>query len=90
MQKVRAKVYCQTKKLSPHTKSDGSIVEAAHVSFVAVGKDYPDTGLKQPEENKMFGEFTPSFSLQQYIVNPAAHAMFEPGKCYYVDFTPAE
>jgi hypothetical protein len=42
-----------------------------------------------PEDN-LFGKLTPSGEIRLYIVNPPAAAMFEVGKAYYVDFTPAD
>lgn len=42
------------------------------------------------EENRIFGEATPSGHLEMVIANPEAAAQFEAGKCYYLDFTPAE
>lgn len=41
------------------------------------------------EENKGFWEATPSGSLQMRIDNQKALAQFEPGKEFYLDFTPA-
>ena len=42
------------------------------------------------EENKSFSEYTPSGSIQMTISNgKPAQELFEPGKEYYVDFTPA-
>lgn len=42
------------------------------------------------EENKKFFAATPSGSINLGTINPEAAAQFEPGKEYYVDFTPAE
>lgn len=42
------------------------------------------------EENKTFWEYTPSGSLQLGVVNQAAWTLFELGKEYYLDFTPAQ
>jgi hypothetical protein len=41
-------------------------------------------------ENKSFWDATPSGSIEMWINNPKGFAAFEPGKEYYVDFTPAE
>lgn len=40
-------------------------------------------------ENKEFYAYTPSGSIKLATVNAEAAAMFELGKEYYVDFTPA-
>lgn len=40
-------------------------------------------------ENKAFWTATPSGSIEISISSPAAAAVFEAGKSYYVDFTPA-
>lgn len=40
-------------------------------------------------ENKAFWEASPNGELRLYITNPAASALFEPGKEYYIDITPA-
>lgn len=42
------------------------------------------------EENKTFWEHTPAGTITLTITNTAARDQFEPGKEYYVDFTPAE
>jgi len=41
-------------------------------------------------ENKSFFKFTPGGEIKLTVVNPAALAQFEEGKCYYVDFTDAD
>jgi hypothetical protein len=41
------------------------------------------------EENKQYFKWTPNGSIVLGILNPTAAAIFEPGKEYYVDFTPA-
>ena len=40
-------------------------------------------------ENAGFTKATPSGEMKMRIDNPAAAVQFEPGKYYYVDFTPA-
>jgi hypothetical protein len=42
------------------------------------------------DENKQFWAYTPSGEIKLGTVNAEAAAMFELGKSYYVDFTPAE
>lgn len=41
-------------------------------------------------EDKAFWDASPSGSMQLGVVNQDAWKHFELGKCYYVDFTPAE
>lgn len=41
------------------------------------------------DENKSFFRWTPSGQITIGCVNEAANRQFEPGKEYYVDFTPA-
>lgn len=41
-------------------------------------------------ENETFWKYTPSGYLQMSITNPDAMGLFEQGKQYYLDFTPAE
>lgn len=41
------------------------------------------------QENKIFGDATPSGSFNATIVNPEAAKQFEIGKSYYLDFHPA-
>lgn len=41
-------------------------------------------------ENEAFWKYTPSGSIRMSITNPDAMALFEVGKLYYIDFTPAE
>lgn len=42
------------------------------------------------EENKSWARATPSGKIEMGIDNPEAAVQFEPGKHYFVDFTPAE
>jgi hypothetical protein len=42
------------------------------------------------DENANFTKATPSGEMKMRIDNPAASVQFDPGKYYYVDFTPAE
>lgn len=42
------------------------------------------------EENRRFHRYTPSGALSMTIDNPPALAVFELGKEFYVDFSPAE
>lgn len=40
-------------------------------------------------EDSIFGKYTPSGNLE-FMVSAESCAEFEPGKAYYLDFTPAE
>lgn len=73
---TRAKFTCIDKT---HSTSDPSHGE---VSLRAVHAGSP--------ENESFFNATPFGSISLGILNPDAFAQFEPGKDYYVDFTPAE
>lgn len=41
------------------------------------------------DENKSFFASTPGGQIQLHILNPDAAGVFQQGKEYYVDFTPA-
>lgn len=41
-------------------------------------------------DNAMWSKYTPSATLTMSITNPSAIEAFEPGKEYYVDFTPVD
>jgi hypothetical protein len=41
-------------------------------------------------ENEAFFKTTPSGKIEMQIKNPEAMKQFEPGKEFYVDFTPVE
>lgn len=56
---------------------------AVTVSLLPVSKS-------EAGENAMFGKYTPAGSINMTIYNPEASNQFEPGKSYYVDFTPAD
>jgi hypothetical protein len=42
------------------------------------------------EENKAFYKWTPGGSISLETINTEASKQFEPGKEFFVDFTPAE
>lgn len=85
---VRAKMVCCQKTPQTYHKSDGSTVEAFHLRFHAVYKS-PVAGYGNAcEENRIFGDATPSADFQMFVVNPGATSQFEVGSEYYVDFTP--
>jgi hypothetical protein len=95
VEKVRCKLRCTSKTLHPHHLDDGNTVQGASLTFTAVhgatlDQDGKFVSYQQScEENKLFGQWTPSASFSMYVVNEAAHAMFEEGGEYYVDLTPA-
>lgn len=55
-----------------------------------VTRSYEFTAMYDPEtpEDQRYAKATPSGSLTIQVDNPAV--TFEPGKAYYLDFTPAE
>jgi len=53
------------------------------------GKRYFFDAAVEGEENKSWSKWTPSGRLEVTITNPDAQK-FEAGKCYYLDFSPAE
>lgn len=71
---VRAKVTC----------------EAIHDNAVTFRTVYEGDAAKADTENARFTKATPWGEIKLGIDNPAALEQFEPGKSYYVDFTPAE
>lgn len=82
---VRCCLKCTSKKLSPLTLSDGSVVEGAHLEFNAIYECDPSKRVAQVD---VFGPFTPSAQFRLFIANPAAHAQYEEGKFYYFDSVP--
>ena len=58
-------------------------VEVANITM------FPVVSSVGNSENDRFFSATPGGTLQLYTVNPAAWEQFEPGKSYYIDFTPA-
>ncbi len=81
MTKMRAKFRIQTV-----TKLEGGN-EKLEMCVVGRKDAYPPDGS---DENNTFAKFSPSGKLELYIANPALWGKFEPGKEYYLDFTPAE
>jgi hypothetical protein len=76
---TRAKFWCQ--KISK-TKmgQQGEIGTEVELAAVYDGSD----------EYKKYFRCTPNGKITLGILNPEAAAIFEPGREYYVDFTPAE
>lgn len=75
-QSVRAKFVCS------------QVTRFAHPGNVQVVLN-PVMDSRTPE-NKAFWDATPNGRLEMTITNVAAADQFEPGKSYYLDFTPAE
>jgi hypothetical protein len=73
---VRAKFW--TKTITHHHTQDSKAV-CAEVTLSAV----------YGEENKHWSKATPQAEIKMLITNPDAIAVFELGRPYYVDFTPA-
>jgi hypothetical protein len=76
---VRAKFYVSTltKQKMGQGSETGTLVK---LNPVVTGSD----------ENKEFYRYTPSGSIEIGILNEKTAEMFEIGKEYYIDFTPAE
>lgn len=77
---VRAKMKCYAVE---HLKDGKPDTTLADIRLMPV---YDDGN----PENKTWSKYTPSGEVRLFVTNPAAINAFEPGKSYYVDFTPAE
>lgn len=42
------------------------------------------------KDNESWSKYTPSGKIEMSITNPKAIDAFEPGKAYFIDFTPAD
>lgn len=62
---------------------------AVKVNMNAVYKSAPGVSGNACEENRIFGDATPTGSISMMIQNPDAARKFEIGKFLYVDFTEA-
>lgn len=78
---VRAKFRC-TEKLDRASNYDGS--SERYESVVKLQAVYGDKG-----PNKTWSKYTPNGTLEMTINNPDALDQFQPGKCYFLDFTEA-
>ena len=96
---TRCKFHCQSIAYSDTTvyerNEDGTPKKNDDGTFVYRKFKQPNVQL-QPimatdadPENRLFWEATPSGSIQLSINNPLGAEVFEVGKDYYVDFTPA-
>jgi hypothetical protein len=81
MQTVRAKFYVGTVTPGTITDAQGNTVgKTITLNPVTSGS----------VENEQFYKMTPGGAIQLSTVNEDAAAQFEPGRTFYVDFTPAE
>lgn len=67
-----------------NVKPDGD-----RLMFGAVCGSFDKDGNNAVEENRIFGYWSPSFSIDGHVRNQAVLANLEQGAEYYVDFTPA-
>jgi hypothetical protein len=72
-------------KVASVTKYQGC--ELLKLSAVCKSSAYPEDGS---DEDNTFAKFSPSAELNITIANPALLGKFEPGQCFYVDFTAVE
>ena len=84
---TRAKFQCTKKEIVTDSGWDSqagasTTKEVANIELFAVTAEGGD-------ENKAFFKSTPNGNITLSIVNLPAAEMFEQGKDYYVDFTPA-
>ncbi len=63
-----------------------------YVSHLAYGQRMVKMSARYSDskEDNEFAEATPSGSLEMHISNPGAMNFLEPGKAYYLDFSPAD
>lgn len=78
---IRAKFICLgvTETRDDTTKDK----ESETINLHAVYSSDPNS------DNAQWSKWTPAGSVQMTINNPAAFGAFEPGKEYFLDFTPA-
>jgi len=86
MSKMRAKV--RVGSVLPITQHEG-VTTQERLVFHGVAKtgSYPPDGS---DEDNTFAKFSPSVLVDLMVANPALIGRFEPGKSYYVDFTPID
>lgn len=78
---VRCKLRCHAVSPSEHNPGMYNVTLGAVWSAENTGQDH--------DENALFGKLTPFAHFSSNMVEAAAKR-FEPGKDYYVDFTPAD
>jgi hypothetical protein len=72
---VRIKVICRSKQHDTGSPDQGTVA----LDAVTHGSS----------ENEQYFSLTPAANVSLGILNPEAFAQFEPGKEYFIDFTPA-
>lgn len=82
---VRAKFYVNKVEAFGNGEHEGRTVQLS-----AVYENMPGVDGNAAEENKIFGQWTPSATCTMTIYNRAAWEQFVPNKVFYVDFTEAE
>lgn len=84
---VRAKWVCNKKTEVAHKSSYGK--QAWQIEFGVVYEGTAEDSLPATQENRIFGDATPSGTITMFICNPEAAKQFTAGECYYSDFSPA-
>jgi hypothetical protein len=77
---VRAKMKCYAVQPLQSGDPNETMVEIRMI---------PDYSSDDPE-NKTWSKYTPCGEVRLFVTNPDAIKHFDPGKFYYIDFTPAE
>jgi hypothetical protein len=87
---VRAKFQCVsvTHLIGSKKNQETGQYEAAAMRSIKLTAVYANNDPNH--ENSKFWDASPSGTLELQVVNPAAAEMFEAGKSYYLDFTPAD
>lgn len=83
MATIRAKFACQS--VQRFAQNSNIVLEAVRPST------YRSPNDESPlSENEAFYALTPAGNITLQCVRPETAALFEPGKEYYLDFTPVE
>ena len=64
-------------------------VQGEKLSFHPVSASYGADGESSVAENRIFGKYSPSITMEMVVKNPHVLANLEQGRAYYVDFIPA-
>ena len=86
MTTMRAKV--RVGSCTPYRNADTGETISEQVVFHGVPKNDGYSADGKDEDNT-FAKFSPSVMFQMTIANPDLFEKLEPGKTFYVDFTPA-
>lgn len=81
MSKVTMRAKFEVLEVKRYAHSD--VIRAIAVA----AKTYPEDGS---DEDNTYAKFSPSGELTLTIANPALLGKIEPGKKFYLDFTPAD